>query len=77
MGFSRQEFWSVLPFPSLGDLSNPGIEPPSLALQADSLPPGKPLRGHSLGSNPHCLRSVPQFSHLHKGDLSAHLIVVS
>ena len=30
MGFSRQEYWSGLPFPSLGDLSNPGIEPVSL-----------------------------------------------
>ena len=30
MGFSRQEFWSGLPFPSLGDLPNPGIEPMSL-----------------------------------------------
>ena len=38
MGFSRQEYWSGLPFPSLGDLSNPGIEPRSPALQADSLP---------------------------------------
>ena len=38
MGFSRQEYWSVLPFPSPGDLPNPGIEPGSPALQADSLP---------------------------------------
>ena len=37
MGFSRQEYWSGLPFPSPGDLPNPGIEPRSLALQADSL----------------------------------------
>ena len=36
MGFSRQEFCSGLPFPSLGDLPNPGIEPGSPALQADS-----------------------------------------
>ena len=45
MGFSRQEYWSGLPFPSLGDLPNPGIEPGSPALQADALPsepPGKP-----------------------------------
>ena len=45
MGFSRQEYWSVLPFPSPGDLPNPGIEPGSPALQADALPsepPGKP-----------------------------------
>ena len=45
MGFSRQEYWSGLPFPSSGDLSDPGIKPGSPALQADSLPsapPGKP-----------------------------------
>ena len=33
-GFSRQEYWSGLPFPSLGDLPNPGIEHESPALQA-------------------------------------------
>ena len=37
MGFSRQEFWSVLPFSSPGDLPNTGIELSSPALQADSL----------------------------------------
>ena len=37
MGFSRQEYWSGLPFPSPGDLPNPGIKPWSPALQADSL----------------------------------------
>ena len=45
MGFSRQEYWSGMPFPSPGDLPGPGIEPRSLALQADALtaePPGKP-----------------------------------
>ena len=45
MGFSRQEYWSGLPFPSSGDLPNPRIEPRSLALQTDTLPsepPGKP-----------------------------------
>ena len=45
MGFSRQEYWSGLPFPSPGYLPDPGIEPRSLALQADSLPAepqGKP-----------------------------------
>ena len=44
MGLSRQEYWSGLPFPSPGDIPNPGIEPGSPALQADSLPtelPGK------------------------------------
>ena len=38
MGFSRQEYWSGLPFPSPGDLPDPGVEPESPALQADSLP---------------------------------------
>ena len=45
MGFSRQEYWSGLPFPSLGDLPNPGIEPRAPELQAESLPTelqGKP-----------------------------------
>ena len=45
MGFSRQEYWSGLPFPSPGDLPDPGIEPRSPAFQADALPaepPGKP-----------------------------------
>ena len=37
MGFSRQEYWSGLPFPSPGDLLDPGIQPGSPALQADSL----------------------------------------
>ena len=45
MEFFRQEYWSGLPFPSPGDLPDPGIEPMSPALQVDSLPseaPGKP-----------------------------------
>ena len=46
MGFSRQEYWSGLPFPSPGDLPDPGIKPRSPTLQADTLtsePPGKPF----------------------------------
>ena len=45
MEFSRQEYWTELPFPSPGDLPDLGIEPKSPALQADALPsepPGKP-----------------------------------
>ena len=38
MGFPRKEYWSGWPFPSPGDLPNPGIKPTSPALQADSLP---------------------------------------
>ena len=44
MGFSRQGYWSGLPFPSPGDLPNPGIEPGFPTLEADALtsePPGK------------------------------------
>ena len=46
MEFSRQEYWSGLPFSSPGDLPDPGIEPGSPALQADALlsePPGKSI----------------------------------
>ena len=45
MEFSRPEYWSGSPFPSPGDLSNPGVKPRSSALQVDSLPAepkGKP-----------------------------------
>ena len=58
MGFSGQEHWSGWPFPSPGDFPYPGIEPVSLALQADSLlcePPGKPF----IADSPH-----PQISEL-------------
>ena len=42
MGFSRQEYWNGLPFPSPGDLPNPRIKPGSPALQADALPSEPP-----------------------------------
>ena len=51
MGFSRQEYWSGLLFPSPGDLPDPGIEPMSPALQAGALtsePPGKQGYHYSL-----------------------------
>ena len=47
MEFSRQEYWSELPFPSPGDLPDPGIEPRFHAWQADALPTellGKPCK---------------------------------
>ena len=47
MGCSRPEYWSELPFPSLGDLPDPGIEPGSPALQPDTLP------SESSGKPPH------------------------
>ena len=53
MGFSRQEYWSGLPFPSPGVLPDPEVKPGSPALQVDSLPtepPGKPQY------NPGCMR---------------------
>ena len=52
MGFSRQEYWSGLPCPLSRNLPNPGIEPRSPTLQADSLPskpPGKPMN-NGVGS---------------------------
>ena len=48
MGFSRQEYWNGLPFPSPGSLPNPGIEPGSPELQTDTLlsePQGSPVYG--------------------------------
>ena len=44
MGFSRQEYWSGLPFPSPGDLPDPGIEPRSPALQEDAFPSEPPRK---------------------------------
>ena len=58
MGFSRQEYWSGLPFPSPGDLPDPGIEPGSPALEADALtsePPGKQIRRVNLGVGSQCV----------------------
>ena len=55
VGFSRQEYWSGLPFPSPGDLPDPGIEPGSPTLWADALPsetPGNPSL-HSLVPSKH------------------------
>ena len=56
MAFSRQEYWSGLPFPSPEYLPDPGIEPGSPSLQADGLPselPGKPSNLESPLLNPH------------------------
>ena len=55
MGFSRQEYWSGSPFPSPGDFPNPGIEPGSPALQAETLssePPGNELTLNNLDEGP-------------------------
>ena len=48
MEFSRKKYWSGLPFPSPGDLPNPGIEPRSPALQADTLPPEPPGKAYIM-----------------------------
>ena len=55
MGFSRQEYWSGLSFPSPGDLPNSGIEPRSPAFRADSLLAklsGKPKNTHTHTAHP-------------------------
>ena len=67
VGISLQEYWSGLPFPSLGDLPNPGIKPGSPTLQADALPselPGK-LYGVRKCSNFILLHVAVQFSQHH------------
>ena len=70
MGFSRQEYWSRLPFPSPGDLPNPGIEPGSPALQADALLSEPPTRSPNLFRSilPECKRTIKLLSsHLKLG----------
>ena len=52
MEFSRQDYWSGLPFPFLGDLPDAGIEPRSPALQADSLPSNQPGKAMSYNTFP-------------------------
>ena len=69
MRFSRQGYWSGLPFPSPGDLPNPGIEPVSPALQADSLPTeqqGKPNNWLVPPNNSRELKNSGQCLTLHK-----------
>ena len=71
MGFSRQEYWSGSPFPSPGDLPNPGIEPRSPALGADALtsePPGKPSSStdiNPLMQLPYSMNKWPQERSVH------------
>ena len=56
LGFSRQEYWSGLPFPSPGDLRDPVIEPGSLTLYSDSLPSEPPGKSPSLLKNAQRIR---------------------
>ena len=65
MGFSRQEYWSGLPFPSPGDLPDPGIEPMSPALQADALPSDPFFTSEPPGMLPLVVR-IRQSMHLRK-----------
>ena len=58
IGFSRQEYWSGLPFPSPGDLPNPGIETSSPTLQADTLPSEPPGKPKSIKSKVHSLLKI-------------------
>ena len=60
MGFSRQEYWSGLPFPSPGNLPDPGIEPRSPTLKTDALPTEPP------GKSNKTLYSIKLFSHMER-----------
>ena len=69
MGFSRKGYWSGLPFPSPGDLPDPGIEPGSPALQADALPsepPGKPTITIPKNGNVLVTQLCPTLAFLHR-----------
>ena len=74
LGFSRQEYWSGLPFPSPGDLRDPRIEPGSPALQADSLPSEPPGKPKSLALNCVCF-ALGQNNHKLSG-LNQHMFII-
>ena len=59
MGFSRQEYWSGLPFPSPGDLPEPGIEPRSPSLQEDTLEHVRASLTVQLVKNPPAMQERP------------------
>ena len=65
MEFSRPDYWSGQPFPSPGDLLNPGIKPRSPALQADSLPANRFLKKQIGGFGFPSLR-IFQFAMIHR-----------
>ena len=65
-GFSRQQYWTGLPFPSPGNLPDPGIKPRSLALQAGaspSKPPGKPTNRVTYRLNNHFFKMSEVLGH--------------
>ena len=68
IGFSREEYWSGLPFPSPGDLPDPGIEPRSPALQADALP-SEPPRKPEFGKEETKCETLGHPPHLHLRDM--------
>ena len=75
MEFSRQEYWSGLPFPSPGDLPDPGIESGSPTLQADVLPSEPPGDKGSLNFIHFCLKMSSSICHhLTRLNLSGSLI---
>ena len=80
MGFSRQKYWSGLPFPSPGDLPNAGIEPGSPALEADALtsePPGRKRKiariNGTEGMNAQFTKEENQMANKHMEKYSASL----
>ena len=75
-GFSRQEYWSGLPCPPPGDLPNPGIEPRSSSLQADSLPSRPPGKPKNTGVGGLCLlQGIFQTQELNRGLLHCRWIL--
>ena len=70
MGFSRQEYWSGLPFPSPGELPDPGIEPTSLVWQADSLP----LSHKGSLWEASSLHSIPSMLHPEGGEFPTEIL---
>ena len=80
VGFSRQEYWSGLPFPSPGDLPDQGIEPRSPVLQADALPsepPGKPKETIRLSSTVAVPFHIPECVRVPTAPYSRQYIVLS
>ena len=79
MEFSRQEYWSGLPFPSPGNLPDPGIEPRSPLLQTDALLselPGKPIYTYKIDYD---IKRLSGIHNLMKQDLtpSSHYFILS
>ena len=80
MGFLRQDYWSGLQFPSPGNLPDPGIEPRSLTLRADSLPsepPGKPIKVKSARRVEHWFNRFSVFMKQNTRELPLCLCVFS